>query len=68
MAGDRHEAAQGHDHVTMDDLTMIDIELELQVRQAEFPDQALGRAEIMEEISRHVSPVDRLDQQVDTLL
>ena len=41
--------------VAMQDLAVIDVELKLQVRQAEIRDQPLGRAEVIEEIARHVS-------------
>ena len=45
---------------------MVEVELELQVRQREVADQVGGPAEIVEEVARHVPAVDRLQDEVET--
>ena len=38
----------------MDDLAVIDVELQLQVRDLQFLDQIMGEDEIVEEVTGHV--------------
>ena len=67
VADDRHHLAQPHRHVAMDDLAMIDVELQFQVRNFQLDDQVAREAEIVEEIAGHVARVDRLEHDVDAV-
>ncbi len=51
----------------MDDLAVIDIELQLQVRDLEFDDQVAREDKIVEEVSGHVARVDRLDHDIEAV-
>jgi len=44
----RHHLAQAHGHVAMDDLAMIDVELQFQVRKSSGPDQVAREKKIVE--------------------
>ena len=49
----------------MDDLTMVDVELQLQVRPCKPAHQRRGDIEIVQEIARHVARIDRLQQDIN---
>jgi endonuclease III-like uncharacterized protein len=68
MADQRVERLQVRADVAVDQLAMIHVELQLDVRPAGFADIGRRLVEIIEEIARHVLAVDRLEQQVDAVL
>ena len=63
----RHHLAQPHGDVAMNDLAVIDVELQFQVRDLQFGDQVAREAKIVEKIARHVACVDRLDHDVEAV-
>ena len=68
MADERIERLELAGDVAVDQLAMIHVELQLDVRPSGLADIAGGPLEIVEEIARHVLAVDRLEQQVDAVL
>src|SRR5947209_4077941 len=66
MADERHEPAQRHRDVAVQNLAVIDIELQLQIRPRELLDRSNGSFEILQEVTGNVAAVDRLDRGVDT--
>src|SRR5271166_3815911 len=47
MTGDPHHPPQRHGHVPVQDLTMVDVELQLEVREIQLVDQALREGEVI---------------------
>src|SRR3954453_11002261 len=67
VADHRHHLAQPHRNVAMDDLAVIDVELEFQVRKPQLLDQVAREAEIIEEVAGHIARIDRLEHDVDAV-
>ncbi len=55
MANDRHHLAQPHGDVAMDDLAVIDVELQFQVRDLQLGDQIARKPKIVEEVAGHIA-------------
>jgi len=68
VADDRHHLGQAHDHLAMDPLAVVDVELQLEVGQRQLRDQRRRLAEIVQEIARHVAAVERLQDDVQPVL
>ena len=49
----------------MDNLAMIDVELQFQIRTLQLADQIRRQVKIVHQVSRHVAVVDRLQQDID---
>src|ERR1700730_18234045 len=60
MADDRHHLVQAHGDVAMQNLAVINIELQFQVRDLQIENKIAREAKIVEEIARNVARVDRL--------
>ena len=67
VADDRQQLSEAGQHVAVENLAMVDVELQFQTRQAEIADHGGGGVEIVQEIAGIVAKVERLDQHVDSL-
>jgi hypothetical protein len=62
------EFSETLDKIAADDLDMIKIELDAQVRRADLTDDVGGMLDVPEKIVRPVARIDRLDQHGDARL
>src|SRR5450631_3863399 len=65
MRNDRHKLFKTYHNIAMNDLAVIDVILEFQVRQGELRNEVGGKIKIIEEVAWHIARVYRLNHNVN---